>query len=109
LFDAIVADTTSAEELERISAELEKAGRSFFDGPMQQHNLDAIASINNYHAAHAAVAKYPALAVPAGLENTGEPKSITFIVKPFDEDKVLEIGYAFEQPTHIRRVPHKYK
>lgn len=108
LFDAIVADTTSAEELERISAELQKSGRKFFDEPMQQYNLDAVASINNYHASYAAVAKYPALAVPAGLENTGEPKSITFIAKPFEEDKLLEIGYAFEQQTHLRRTPKNY-
>lgn len=108
LFDAIVADTTSAEELERISAELQKSGRKFFDEPMQQYNLDAVASINNYHASYAAVAKYPALAVPAGLESTGEPKSITFIAKPFEEDKLLEIGYAFEQQTHLRRAPKNY-
>ncbi|NJW51714.1 amidase family protein [Salinimicrobium oceani] len=109
LFDAIVADTTSAAELERISAELERNGRKFFDVPMQQHNLDAVASINNYHAAYAAVAKYPALAVPAGLEKTGEPKSITFIAKPFEEDKLLEIGYGFEQQTNLRKAPGNYR
>jgi amidase len=109
LFEAIVADTTSAEELERISSELEKSGRQFFDEPMQQHNLDAVASINNYHAAYAAVAKYPALAVPAGLENTGEPKSITFIVKPFEEEKLLQIGYGFEQQTNLRQAPKNYR
>lgn len=109
LFDAIVADTTSAEELEKISTELEKSGRKFFDEPMQQHNLDAVASMNNYHAAYAAVAKYPALAVPAGLEKTGEPKSITFIVKPFEEDKLLQIGYAFEQQTNLREAPKNYR
>lgn len=109
LFNAIVADTTSAEELEKISTELEKSGRKFFDEPMQQHNLDAVASMNNYHAAYAAVAKYPALAVPAGLEKTGEPKSITFIVKPFEEDKLLQIGYAFEQQTNLREAPKNYR
>ncbi len=108
LFEGIVNDTTSAEDLERISADLQEKGRKFFDEPMQKHKLDAVASINNYHAAFAAVAKYPALAVPAGLENTGEPKSITFIAKPFEEDKLLEIGYAFEQQTHLRRAPKNY-
>lgn len=109
LFDSIVADTTSPEELERISAQLEKNGRKFFDEPMQKHNLDAVASINNYHAAYAAVAKYPALAVPAGLEKTGEPKSITFIAKPFEEEKLLQIGYGFEQQTNLRAAPKNYK
>ncbi len=109
LFEAIVADTTSAEELERISAQLQESGRKFFDVPMQQHNLDAVASINNYHAAYAAVAKYPALAVPAGFETTGEPKSITFIARPFEEDKLLNMGFAFEQQNYARKPPKNYR
>lgn len=109
LFDAIVADTTSAADLERISAQLQEKGRTFFDVPMQEHNLDAVASINNYHAAYAAVAKYPALAIPAGFEATGEPKSITFIAKPFEEEKLLNLGYAFEQLSYSRRPPKNYR
>ncbi len=109
LFENIVADTTSAEELERISAQLQESGRKFFDVPMQQHNLDAVASINNYHAAYAAVAKYPALAVPAGFEFSGEPKSITFIAKPYEEDKLLNLGYAFEQQSYARKPPKNYR
>ena len=109
LFENIVADTTSAEELERISVQLQEKGREFFDVPMQQHNLDAVASINNYHAAYAAVAKYPALAVPAGFEVSGEPKSITFIAKPYEEDKLLNLGYAFEQQSYARKPPKNYR
>ncbi|WP_324721553.1 amidase family protein [Salinimicrobium sp. HB62] len=109
LFEGIVADTTSAEALERISAQLQANGRKFFDVPMQQHNLDAVASINNYHAAYAAVAKYPALAVPAGFETSGEPKSITFIAKPYEEDKLLNLGYAFEQQSYARKPPKNYR
>ncbi|WP_029034964.1 amidase family protein [Salinimicrobium terrae] len=109
LFDAIVADTTSAAELERISAQLQENGRRFFDVPMDQHNLDAVASINNYHAAYAAVAKYPALAVPAGFEATGEPKSITFIAKPFEEAMLLNLGQGFEQLNHLRKQPGNYR
>lgn len=109
LFDGIVADTTSAEELEKVSAQLQENGRKFFDVPMQQHRLDAVVSINNYHAAYAAVAKYPALAVPAGFETTGEPKSITFIAKPFEEDKLLNMGFAFEQQSYARKPPKNYR
>src|SRR5690606_24161940 len=81
LFEGIVKDTTSPEELERIKSELQKNGRRFFDIPMQAHDLDVVLSVDNYHAALAAVAKYPALAVPMGVLPTGEPKSITFIAK----------------------------
>ena len=109
LFENIVADTTSAEDLENISNQLQESGRRFFDVPMQQHNLDAVASINNYHAAFAAVAKYPALAIPAGFETTGEPKSITLIAKPYEEDKLLNIGFAFEQQSFARKPPMNYR
>jgi amidase len=109
LFEGIVADTTSAQELEEISAQLQESGRRFFDVPMQQYNLDAVASINNYHAAYAAVAKYPALAVPAGFESTGEPKSITFIAKPYEEEELLNLGYGFEQLSYARKTPKNYR
>ncbi|UZH54788.1 amidase [Salinimicrobium tongyeongense] len=109
LFEAIVADTTSAAQLEKIVAQLRDKGRSFFDVPMQKHNLDAVASINNYHAAYAAVAKYPALAVPAGYEASGEPKSITLIAKAFEEYKLLNMGYAFEQLSYARKPPKNYR
>mgnify|MGYP001953159742 CR=1 FL=1 len=45
---------------------------------MDTHNLDGFLSINNYHAAFAAVAEYPALTVPMGYTEEGEPKGLTF-------------------------------
>ena len=108
IFEEIVADTTSAEELEEISDRLQENGRKFFDIPMDAHDLDAVLSINNYHAAYAAVAKYPAIAVPAGYETTGEPKNVTFIARPFEEEKLLSLAYAFEQATKARKAPENY-
>ena len=109
LFEGIVADSTSAEELEKISAKLQENGRKFFDVPMEKYNLDAVLSVNNYHASYAAVAKYPALTVPMGYETTGEPKNVTFIAKPFEEAKLLELGYAFEKNYRKRQAPANYK
>ncbi|MBT8313145.1 MAG: amidase, partial [Maribacter sp.] len=64
LFEGILADSTSVEALEEIKTNLKKNGRTFFDVAMDKYGLDAILSINNYHASYAAVAKYPALTVP---------------------------------------------
>ena len=108
LFEGIVADSTSAEDLEKISAKLQENGRKFFDVPMQKHNLDAVLSINNYHASYAAVAKYPALTVPMGYETTGEPKNVTFIAKQYEEGKLLELAYAFEKAYKKRQTPANY-
>lgn len=108
LFEGIAIDTTSPEALEELSAQLQENGRKFFDLPMKEHNLDVVLSINNYHAAYAAVAKYPGLTVPMGYETTGEPKNVTFIAKPFEEQKLLELGYAFEKNYKTRTAPKNY-
>jgi amidase len=73
------------------------------------HTLDAILSINNWNAGYAAVAKYPCLTVPMGYSEEGEPQNITFIARPFEEDKLLKMGYAFEQATRIRVSPEGYR
>ncbi|MGB5609607.1 MAG: amidase, partial [Eudoraea sp.] len=109
IFDGILKDSTSLEELQLIKNRLEENGRLFFDTPMDKHQLDAILSINNYHAGYAAVAKYPALTIPMGYKETGEPISLTFIAKPFNESKLLKLGRAFETATNLRKPPKAYK
>ncbi len=109
LFEGIVADSTTAEGLEEIKFRLEQNGRTFFDTAMNTHQLDAVLSINNYHAGYAAVAKYPALTVPMGYKASGEPISLTFIGKPFTEAELLRMGAAFEKVTQARKTPENYK
>ena len=108
-FDGILNDSTTTEGLEQIKAALEKKGRYFFDAALDKYELDAVLSINNYHASYAAVAKYPALTVPMGYKSTGEPIGLTFIAKPFQEAKLLELGQAFEKAFQIRRLPQAYR
>ncbi|TXD46399.1 amidase family protein [Polaribacter sp. IC073] len=108
LFDGIVNDKTTLRELKVIKNNLEKEGRKFFEA-LKDEKLDAILSINNYHSGIAAVAKYPTLTVPMGYKNSGEPISLTFIGVPFSERKLLEIGYAFEQLTKVRKMPKNYQ
>ena len=109
LFEWIVNDTTSLEEFERTKANLHTNGKIFFNSPIQEFDLDAILSINNYHAGFAAVAKYPCLTVPMGYMDDGEPMNLTFIAEPFSEQKLLQLGYAFEQLTKVRKLPENYK
>ena len=109
LFEGIVNDSTTLAELEVIKSNLNSTGKQFFNEPMDSFNLDAILSINNYHAGFAAVAKYPCLTVPMGYEKSGEPISLTFIAKPFQEQKLLQLGYAFEQLSKVRKQPKNYK
>ena len=108
LFEGVISDSTSVQELEEIKSNLEKSGRAFFDSVMDQHKLDAVLSINNYHAGYAAVAKYPALTVPMGYKASGEPVSLTFIGKQFSEANLLCIGSAFEKHSKVRVMPVGY-
>ncbi len=107
--EAVVTDSTSAEELQRIKSDLENSTRTYFNNAMDTHQLDAILSINNYHAAYAAVAKYPALTVPMGYKTNGEPISLTFIGRSFEEPKLLRLGTAYEKASKARKIPEGYK
>jgi len=107
-FDGILADSTTAEQFEKIKKDLKESGRAFFN-IMEEKELDAVLSINNYHAGYAAVAEYPALTVPMGYKTDGEPESLTFIGKPFSEAHLLRIGKAFEDLTKARKIPEGYQ
>ena len=52
----------------------------------------------------AAVARTPAITVPAGFE-FGLPVAITFMGPAWSEAKLLNLAYAYEQATHARRPP----
>ena len=108
LFEGIVEDTTTLAALEIIKTNLTNSGRKYFQA-LKDGDLEAILSINNYHSGFAAVANYPTLTVPMGYKNSGEPISLTFIGTPLSERKLLEIGYAFEQLTKVRKMPKNYQ
>lgn len=108
LFDGIVADTTTVAQLQEIKKTLMANARNYFEA-LDKENLDAILSINNYHSAYSAVAEYPNITVPMGYKKSGEPISLTFIVKPKEESRLLILGNAFEQLTKHRKLPENYK
>ena len=78
---------------------------AFFDQPTQEFDLDVVTSINNFDASRAALAHYPALTIPMGFKENGEPMNITLIGKSGSEGKLLNIGYAIEQATMKRQPP----
>lgn len=108
IFEGIVDEDISAEDFEKLKTRFEIDARNYFNTPIDSLKLDAILSINNYNSGHAAMAKYPCLTVPMGYKESGEPISLTIIAKTFAEDKLLQIGYAFEQATKMRKMPENY-
>jgi len=108
LFKGIADDKGDAQFLERIKDTLKTNGRHYFDIPMNANKLDGFLSINNYHAAFAAVAEYPALTVPMGYTGEGVPKGLTFIGKRLQEKQLLEWAYVYEQASKARVAPKDY-
>lgn len=109
LFYGIVNDEASEKEFTDMKKVLHENGKTFFNNPMKKHNLDGVLSINNYHAAFAAVAEYPALTVPMGYTEKGEPKGLTFIGKPFAEKELLGYAHVYEQASKKRKAPKNYQ
>ncbi len=107
-FDGIVAEDISEADFTKMKKDYKSKAQAFFEKPMNEHQLDAILSINNYSAGQAAMAQFPCLTVPMGYKESGEPISLTFIAKPWEEENLLRIGFAFEQLTKIRKMPNGY-
>lgn len=107
-FDGILEVDMGQDSLSQLKRKLHSEGVRFFEEPMMEYNLDVVLSMNNRNAGYAAVAKYPCLTVSMGYQGSGEPGGITFIARPFEEDKLLKIGYAYEQASRKRKIPGKY-
>ena len=80
------------------------------DAYMNQHELDAVLFAGNTGAAIAAKAGYPSVMVPGGFvsgidgkDTPDYPLGITFAGRAWSEHKLLRLGYAFEQASHVRR------
>jgi len=52
----------------------------------------------------AAISGYPSITVPAGYVS-GLPIGLSFIALPWNEKQLIEMAYAFEQTTGIRKPP----
>ena len=52
-----------------------------------------------------AAAGFPAISVPAGYDEKGQPFDVTLLGNFLGEDRLITIGYAFEQATRSRRSP----
>lgn len=106
LFHGVETDTTSLTTLTQIKENLQNTGRTYFDDLISKNKLDMILSINNHHAAIAAVAKYPCLTLPMGYKDIGEPQGVTLILPSGQEENLYKFAYALEGITNFRKSPY---
>ena len=108
-FDDILVDSTTNTQLEAIKESLRLAGQRLLDPALKTNDVDAVLSVNNYSAAHAAVAKYPALCLPMGYRADGEPAGLTLIGLPYTEPELLQLAMAVEKELQARRTPERFR
>ncbi len=97
-----------------------RIAQSGIDDLIDEHQLDALIAPSNGPAwmidpvngdnfsisssSLAAVSGYPSITVPAGFV-AGLPIGLSFIGKAWNEKQLIEIAYAFEETTGVRRPP----
>jgi len=115
LFLASQATKGDLSELEYKSAramDLMAAKQHGLDAYMGQHKLDAVVFPGVAGAAIAAKPGYPSVQVPAGMisgagdkETPDYPLGLTFTGRAWSEHKLLQLAYAYEQATNMRKPP----
>lgn len=105
LLEKVLACPLTAEEYD----ELVHANRTITGDMIREtladNGLDLLTSLNSYTTAVYAPAGYPALTVPAGYRENGEPVGLTFVGSYAEDARLVRAAYAFEQATHFRRDP----
>ncbi|TDQ33369.1 amidase family protein [Zeaxanthinibacter enoshimensis] len=107
-FHSVSAEDLDSTALADLKQRLNQEAVRYFTTPMDTHKLDAVLSINNYSAGYAAMAHFPCLTIPMGYSTDGEPIGLTFIGKPFEEEKLLKMAYDFERNFNNRKPPAVY-
>lgn len=94
--DALIFPTTllPATKIGEEELEIEVQGQKFNTFEVFRRNCNPINVVG-----------YPAITLPAGYSETGLPVGLQMVVRPWEEDKLLSMAYAFEEATHIRKAP----
>jgi amidase len=114
-------DLTSEEYTEALARMMKFTQEEGIDKVMEEHDLDAIigptggpawktdlTNGDNFavsSSSPAARSGYPNITVPMGFID-GLPVGISFFGRAWSEPELLEIAFAFEQATKVRKVPH---
>ncbi|MBU9674862.1 amidase [Planococcus sp. CP5-4] len=103
--DGMSGNLTEREYVEALERNRFLAAEQGMNKHLQQAGVDALLLPKDFGCNIGAAAGFPSITVPSGLTALGEPFGITFAGQAFDEPKLIEYAYAFEQATAGRRRP----
>ncbi len=75
------------------------------DNALENHGLDLLMSLYVNLSGVYAPARYPAITIPAGYREDGEPIGLCLVSTKFREDLLIKAAYAYEQGTKHREQP----
>ncbi|KAL6639432.1 hypothetical protein ACP70R_023162 [Stipagrostis hirtigluma subsp. patula] len=96
---------TGAKEIIAAIKRLNEISTTGLEKLMKEQKLDAILAPNNTASSILAVGGYPGIIVPAGYDSRGVPFGLCFGGLQGYEPRLIEMAYAFEQATKVRRPP----
>ena len=108
IFNEIVNDKVSDNELEEMKKSTKMNATKVLNELMTRYNFDVFVSVDNSMAGIAAAAHFPALSVPMGYRENGEPSNITFITRSNNEQLLYNVAYLFEKNFKKREAPENY-
>ena len=100
--------------------ELREHYMATFNAVMDRHHLDALVFpqavaeapllhseeiIDSPTVSQINIGGFPGIIIPAGYYSSGTPFAVMFVGRLWDEAKLIKLAYAYEQSTHVRRVP----
>lgn len=100
---ASLAADLSPEDFETLTADLAETMTRALEAAFAAHGgIEALVSMANMHSIVYATAGYPAITVPLGRDDRGEPVGVTLIGRQGQDAPLLSYAYAFEQVTRSR-------
>jgi amidase len=95
------ADSPS-EDYTKVRERNQNTSRGILDPIFTAAGIDVLIAPTQIYAA----AGYPAMTVPIGISEAGEPQGLTMIGKRLGEPDLLAVGYAIEQASRARKPPN---
>jgi len=108
LFNQIKKDKVSDSDLNQMKVNTKSLATNYLNKIMTNYDFDIFISVDNSMAGIAAAAHFPALTVPMGYRDDGQPSNITFITTSKNEQLLYNIAYRYEKQSKRRVAPIKY-